>query len=243
MVQDVDFDFIDLDSPKDDEPIIIEDESDEEVHAEKVQSEELKETNDASATHPLFPKSIQIQELTNQVLLLQSQNQKLEKLKSKAEVEVAFLIAQPSFPNVKQLTELLVKSLKPKLSTLLTSYDFSKSLPTELKELLSKFNDLSREIKELNKYVEKLEVELPIPGQVSSFNDNIKTLDALPSLLSKVTKALDMFAQAVKQASPKASDQDVPSTGQAGTHPAEGEKNTKQATITQLVKQGAKKMV
>ncbi|GJU60983.1 hypothetical protein Tco_1238749 [Tanacetum coccineum] len=111
MVQDVDFDFMDLDSPKDDEPIIIQDESNEEVHAEK------------------------------------SQNQKLEKLKSQAEAEVAFLTVQPSFSNVEQLTKLLVKSLKPEMSTLLTSRDFSKSLPTKLKELPSKFNDLSGEIK------------------------------------------------------------------------------------------------
>ncbi|GKC30251.1 hypothetical protein Tco_1037545 [Tanacetum coccineum] len=111
MVQDVDFDFMDLDSPKDDEPIIIQDESNEEVHAEK------------------------------------SQNQKLEKLKSQAEAEVAFLIVQPSFSNVEQLTKLLVKSLKPEMSTLLISHDFSKSLPTKLKELPSKFNDLSGEIK------------------------------------------------------------------------------------------------
>nr|GEZ36002.1 hypothetical protein [Tanacetum cinerariifolium]GEZ50779.1 hypothetical protein [Tanacetum cinerariifolium] len=105
-------DHISSDSPKDDEPIIFQDESDEEVRAEK------------------------------------SRTQKLKKLKSKAEAEVAFLIAQPSFSNVEQLTKLLVKSLKLELSTRLTSYDFSKSLATELKELLFKFNDLSRDIKE-----------------------------------------------------------------------------------------------
>ncbi|GJT79799.1 hypothetical protein Tco_1054141 [Tanacetum coccineum] len=33
-------DFMDLDSPKDDEPIIVQDESDEQVYAEKVQPEE-----------------------------------------------------------------------------------------------------------------------------------------------------------------------------------------------------------
>ncbi|GKF86555.1 hypothetical protein Tco_0254382, partial [Tanacetum coccineum] len=38
-----------MDSPKDDEPIIFEDDSDEEVHVEKVQTEEPKETKDTSA--------------------------------------------------------------------------------------------------------------------------------------------------------------------------------------------------
>ncbi|GKD77708.1 hypothetical protein Tco_1340329, partial [Tanacetum coccineum] len=42
----------------------------------------------------------------------------------------------------------------------------------------------------------------------------IKTLDALPSLLSKVTEVLDRFTQVIEQASHKASDQGVPSTGQ-----------------------------
>ncbi|GKE60350.1 hypothetical protein Tco_1510717, partial [Tanacetum coccineum] len=42
LVQDVDFDFMDLNSPKGDEPIIIQDESDEEHHAEKSQNQKLK---------------------------------------------------------------------------------------------------------------------------------------------------------------------------------------------------------
>nr|GEV68362.1 retrovirus-related Pol polyprotein from transposon TNT 1-94 [Tanacetum cinerariifolium] len=170
------------------------------------------------------------------------------------------------------LIKLLVNSLKPELSKLLSSHDFSKSLPTMLKELPFKFNDLTREIKELKKHVHELEINLPgdlkeiltkldkcsstvsnltthvtelrtqkwkllanilsIPGQVSSVQAKIKTLDALPSLLSKVTKASNRFAQAVKQASHKAGGQSVPSAGQAGTHLAEGEKNIKQAKLT-----------
>ncbi|GJX52982.1 hypothetical protein Tco_0281351 [Tanacetum coccineum] len=196
LVPDLDADFMDLDSPEDDKPIIVEYEEEEEL------------------------KSI---------------------------AEIALISAQPSFPNVEQLTKLLVKSLKPELSTLLTCRNFSKSLATELKELPSKFNDLSREIKELKKYVEKLEVELPrnlkeISNKLEKFTSTIsslttqskiKTLDALLSLLSKVTKALDRFVQVVEQSSYKAGDQGVPSAGQVGTHPVEGEKNTKQATIPQ----------
>ncbi|GKG37309.1 hypothetical protein Tco_0447482, partial [Tanacetum coccineum] len=63
--------------------------------------------------------------------------------------EVAFFIAQPSYPNVTQLAELLVTSLKPELSHLLSSHNFRSSLPTELKELSSKFNEQTREVKEL----------------------------------------------------------------------------------------------
>nr|GEV49319.1 hypothetical protein [Tanacetum cinerariifolium] len=82
---------------------------------------------------------------------------------------------------------------------------------------------------------------LSVPCQVSSVQAKIKTLDVLPSLLNKVTEALDRFEQAVEHASQKAGDQGVPSAGQTGTHPVKGEKNTKQATITQLFKQKAKK--
>ncbi|GJX29746.1 hypothetical protein Tco_0237825 [Tanacetum coccineum] len=51
----------------------------------------------------------------------------------------------------------------------------------------------------------------------------------------------DKFAQAIELASQKAGDQGVPLAGHAGTHPAKGEKNTKQAIITQLFKQRTKK--
>ncbi|GJS56477.1 hypothetical protein Tco_0629839 [Tanacetum coccineum] len=175
LVLNLDVKFMDLDSPEDDQPIIVEDEEEEEVRAEKndakkVQLKKIKETKDASTSHPPSPRSIQLQELTNQVLLLQSQNSKLKREKIKAEAEIAFLSAQPTYPNV--------------------------SLLTELKELPSKFNDLTREIKELKKHVHELEIklwELPamflsVPGQVSSVQAKIKTLDALPSLLNKKDK-------------------------------------------------------
>ncbi|GJS11044.1 reverse transcriptase domain-containing protein [Tanacetum coccineum] len=161
MVPNLDVDFMDLDSPKDDQPIIFEDEEEEEVHARKDDVEK-------------------------------SQNLKLKKEKIIAEAEVAFLSAQTTYPNVEQLTELLVKSLSPELSKLLSSHNLSSSLLTKLKELPSKFNDLTREIEKLKKHVHELENELP--GDLKA---KIKTLDALPSLLSMVTEALDRFAQAV----------------------------------------------
>ncbi|GJT67573.1 hypothetical protein Tco_1019053 [Tanacetum coccineum] len=82
------------------------------------------------------------------VLLLKSLNLKLKQEKDKAEAEVAFLNAKPLYPNVNQLTELLVPSIKLEISKLLSSHEFSSSLPDELKELPLKINALSREVKE-----------------------------------------------------------------------------------------------
>ncbi|GKB33798.1 hypothetical protein Tco_0873199 [Tanacetum coccineum] len=143
-----------------------------------------------------------------------SQKHKLELEKNKAEAEAALLKAQPSFPNVEQLKELLVKSLKTEFLNILSAHDFSSSLPTELKDLPSKLNELTGEVKGLKKQVHELEIELPgnlieIPTKLDDFTKNVtsltsqvasvqaklKTLDALPSLLLNVTQALNKFAQ------------------------------------------------
>ncbi|GJT15209.1 hypothetical protein Tco_0873915 [Tanacetum coccineum] len=84
------------------------------------------------------------------------------------------LKAQPSFPNVGQLNELLVKSLTAKFSKILSAHDFSSSLPTELKDLPSKFNELTEEVKGLKQQVHELELELPgelkdIPSKLEDF--------------------------------------------------------------------------
>nr|GEV22354.1 hypothetical protein [Tanacetum cinerariifolium] len=63
---------------------------------------------DGLGTPPPSPKSIKIQELISQVLLLQTQNIKLEKEKDVVEAEIALSSAQPLFLNVQQLTKLLV---------------------------------------------------------------------------------------------------------------------------------------
>ncbi|GJZ62836.1 hypothetical protein Tco_0619257 [Tanacetum coccineum] len=119
------------DSPPD-EPIIISDESEEE--------EEVEKDKDIEATS--------------------HDKEELEQGKAKVKAEVASIKAMPSYPDIHQLTELLVTSLKPKLSKLLASHDFASCLPTELKELPSKITGLSREIKELNKHVSDMEIEL-----------------------------------------------------------------------------------
>ncbi|GJS14240.1 hypothetical protein Tco_0408712 [Tanacetum coccineum] len=117
--------FISLDSLED-EPIIITDES------EKEEAERYEDTHTTSHDVP---------------------NIKLKQQKEKAEAEVAFLKSQHMYPNVNQLTELLVTSLKPELSKILASHVFDSSIPPELKELPSKITELSGEVKELTKNV------------------------------------------------------------------------------------------
>nr|GEY45964.1 uncharacterized mitochondrial protein AtMg00810-like [Tanacetum cinerariifolium] len=60
-----------------------------------------------------------------------------------------------------KLIGLLVNSLKPKISKLLTNHDFSSYIPTKLKELPSKNIDINGAVGEIKKYVDELEVEIP----------------------------------------------------------------------------------
>ncbi|GKD50791.1 hypothetical protein Tco_1279767 [Tanacetum coccineum] len=118
--------FKDLDSPEDDHVIVVDDsDEDEEVEVHTTTNAETKDTS--------------------------SQKHKLELEKNKAEAEAALLEAQPTFLNVGQLNELLVKSLQTEFSKILSAHDFSSSLPTELKDLPSKFNELTEEVKGLKK--------------------------------------------------------------------------------------------
>ncbi|GKC00634.1 hypothetical protein Tco_0986770 [Tanacetum coccineum] len=218
-------------------------------------------------THPPSPKLAQMQELMAQVQLLQSQKDELEQQKVKAEAEAASLKARPLYPDINQLTGLLVTSLKPELSKLLASHDFASCLPNALKELPSKFTEL---VKELKKHVQDMEIELPrdlkeiptkletftstisclssqvvelkniqwelpaefqaLPSQVSSFQEKLKTLDSLPSLLNKVIDTLNKFSTMVEHAS-GATTKDVPSAGQATASLAERENNINPATM------------
>ncbi|GJZ05122.1 hypothetical protein Tco_0538397, partial [Tanacetum coccineum] len=113
--------------------------------------------------------------------MLQCQNLKLKQQKEKTEAEVAFLKAQPLYPNVNHLTELLVTSLKPELSNLLASHNFGSSIPTELKELPSKITELYGEVKELKKHVQEMEIELPgdlkdIPNKLETFTSTVSSI-------------------------------------------------------------------
>ncbi|GKC65282.1 hypothetical protein Tco_1097880 [Tanacetum coccineum] len=130
LVSNVQPSFKDLDSPKDDPIIVVDDNN---------KDEEAKEVHATTNSQKHKPK--------------------LEK--NKAEVEAALLKAQPSFSNVGQLNELLVKSLQNELSKILSAHDSSSSLPTKLKDLPSKFNELTEDVKGLKKQVHELEIELP----------------------------------------------------------------------------------
>ncbi|GJY30744.1 hypothetical protein Tco_0414239 [Tanacetum coccineum] len=214
------------------------------IHQQQGMDDETKNTSfvhistdlDSPEDDPVIVIDDNDEDEEDEVLIPQSQKHKLELKKHKAEakVEAALLKAQPSFPNVGRLNELLVKSLQTKFLKILSAYDFSSSLPIKLNDLSSKFNELTEEVKGLKKQWE-LPVEfISVPLQVEMVQAKLKTLDALPSLLNKVTNALNQFAQAI--ASKKTRDTSVPSAGQAGTQPAEGEKNTNQATISHLQK-------
>ncbi|GJU03419.1 hypothetical protein Tco_1113757 [Tanacetum coccineum] len=87
-----------------------------------------------------------------------------------------------------QLKELLVKSLKTEFSNILFTHDFSSSLPTELKDLPSKFNGLTEEVKVLKNQVHNLEIELPgelkeIPPKLEGFT---KTATSLTSQVDEL---------------------------------------------------------
>ncbi|GJR66767.1 hypothetical protein Tco_0012832 [Tanacetum coccineum] len=117
------------------------------------------------------------------VHLLQSQKEELEKAKLKREAEVVSMKTKPSYPDINQLTELLVTSLKPELSKLLASHDFASCLPTKLKKLPSKITGLSEEIKELKQHIKDMEIELlgdliEIPTKLESFTSTISSLSS-----------------------------------------------------------------
>ncbi|GJY48550.1 hypothetical protein Tco_0438506 [Tanacetum coccineum] len=235
LVTNVKDDFMDLDSPKDDPIIVVEEsEVDDEVDKDEgIHSTSNVETEDTSASKPPSYRSIQLQELTNQVLILQSQKHKLEHEKNKAKTKVALLTAQPSFRNVEQLNELLVKSLHTEFSKTLFAHDFSSSLPTELKELPTKrferdspkLEDFTKTVISLTSQVAELKTlqwELPakflsVLTQIETVQAKLKTLDALPSFLNKVTKALNQFAQNIASTSKRTEDASVPSASQAST--------------------------
>ncbi|GKA58025.1 retrovirus-related pol polyprotein from transposon TNT 1-94 [Tanacetum coccineum] len=142
----------------------------------------------------------------------------------------------PLYPDVNHLTELLVASLKPELSKLLASHNFTSCLLTELKELPSKITELSRDVKELKKHLRDIEIKLSgylkeIPKKLETFTSTIS------SFTSQVTDTLNRFATNMENASLKATDKSVPSAGQANPSPAEGEKNTNDVDNVNLKQQ------
>nr|GEU34110.1 hypothetical protein [Tanacetum cinerariifolium] len=195
LVSNVQPSFKDLDSPEDYPVIIIEESCKEE---NKIHATENVETEDTSVPKSSSPKSSLIQELTNQVLILQPQKNKLELEKNKA--EATFLKAQPSFPNVEQLKELLVKSLKTKLLNILSTTDFSSSLPTESKDIPSKLNEFTEEI---------LKDQQWYRSQVSKFSKhNVYSTKAILGVQSVSGKKLHVYGH-LEVIAVKRSDQEL----------------------------------
>ncbi|GKC93290.1 hypothetical protein Tco_1158732, partial [Tanacetum coccineum] len=128
--------------------------------------------------------------------------------------------------------------------TLVPKSSSPSSLPTELKDLPSKFNELTEEVKGLKKQVHELEIELPedlkeIPSKLEDFTKTVTRLTSqvvemktlqweLPAEFLSVPSQVEMAIE-----SKKTRDTSVLSASQAGTQPAEEEKNLNQATISQ----------
>ncbi|GJV77787.1 hypothetical protein Tco_1509371 [Tanacetum coccineum] len=113
-----------------------------------------------------------------------------------------------------------------------------KSLPGDLKEIPKKLETFTSTISSLTSQVAELKTLqwellaefLGLPNQIYSVQEKLKTLDAVPSLLNKVIDTLNRFATSVENVSSNATDKSVPLAGHANVSPAEGEKNTNQAT-------------
>ncbi|GJY44277.1 hypothetical protein Tco_0432490 [Tanacetum coccineum] len=122
----------------------------------------------------------------------------------------------PHPPSLKsaQIQELMAQGDLEEIPTKLETFTIS-SLTSQVAKLKNIQWDLLAEFQD-------------IPTLVSSVQTKLKTLDSLPSLLSKVTQTLDRFTTVVDNAS-RATTKDVPSAGQATASPAEGDKNTKDA--------------
>ncbi|GJY92157.1 hypothetical protein Tco_0507939 [Tanacetum coccineum] len=151
----------------------------------------------------------------------------------------------------------LVLPPRPSSKTIKIQEFFNHPFPMWNSSLSYWFDEISRAVIDLKKYVEGLEIEIPrdlkeTPEKLDEFWSTVlgltkqlsklKVLDALQSHLNKVTEALNKFATAIRLASNITSDQSVPLAGQADTHPTEGKKNTQQATITQLFQRRIEKV-
>ncbi|GKC49642.1 hypothetical protein Tco_1072387 [Tanacetum coccineum] len=112
-------------------------------------------------------------------------------------------------------------------------------------DILNKLNGFTKALFAHTTKIEKPEefkLEFPndllaLPDKLSHITSDVaklKVLDAIPNIMNKVTASLDRFVDAISSASQKDEPSNVPSAGQAATHPAEGEKNTNQVTIIQL---------
>nr|GEU40427.1 hypothetical protein [Tanacetum cinerariifolium] len=116
------------------------------------------------------------------------------------------------------------------------------SLPTELKDIPCKFNELTEEVKELKKQVCELEIKLPgdlkeIPAKLKDFTKPVTSLTSQVAELKTLQwkLPLEFLLLPVQVASVQAKLKTLDALpGQADTMLAEREKNTNQATTPSL---------
>ncbi|GJW33070.1 hypothetical protein Tco_0053102 [Tanacetum coccineum] len=169
--------------------------------------------------------SIKLEDLAKLVLLVQPSFKDLDS------PEMIMLLLLMILMKTRKIKFMMLQMMKLKTLQFLIPYlsllKFrslpTSSLPTDLKDLPSKFNEMTEEVKGLKKQVHKLENELPgdlkeiltklkdFTKTVASVQAKLKTLDALP--------------------------------GQADTRPTEGDKDTNQATISQIFQRRANKNI
>ncbi|GKA29620.1 RNA-directed DNA polymerase like protein, partial [Tanacetum coccineum] len=208
--------FID-DEDQEDEPFIVPKENSEE-HAKRNKDTHAKPK--ITSVPPPSPTLVQIQELQAQILLLKSQNHKLEQDKER-------LFSIPT-----ELKELPIKITAlsgevHELNTHIQEFEIKlpevfNEIPQKLETFSSTISSLTTQVAELKKHMWELPKEfLALPGQISSIQTHIMTLEALPCIFHNVTDTLNRFASILN-----AHNKGVPSAGKSTTSPAEGEKNT-----------------
>ncbi|GKE50434.1 hypothetical protein Tco_1481692, partial [Tanacetum coccineum] len=192
--------FFTLDAPTN-EPIIVTDKSEEE-EAEKHKEAHAASHNkpvDTSASHPPFPKSVQLQELKDQLLV------------TSLKPELSNLLASHDFASSIP-SEL--KELPSKITT----------LSGEIQELRRHVQGMEIELPD---FKWELPAEfLALPSQILSIYAKLQTLDTLTSLLNKVSNTLTRFSSIMENASHTAKSKGVSLVGPTTASPAEEEKNT-----------------
>nr|GEY41951.1 hypothetical protein [Tanacetum cinerariifolium] len=139
------------------------------------------DTKDTSVPPTPSPKSDQIQELIAQVHLLQSQKEELEQAKEKAEGEVASMKATPSYPDINQLTELLITEISGEIKELKQHVrDMEIELPVDLLKIPTKPKTFTSTISS-----PFIPATSPTEGEKNTKDAGINLKDELIDLLGK----------------------------------------------------------
>ncbi|GKA47780.1 retrovirus-related pol polyprotein from transposon TNT 1-94 [Tanacetum coccineum] len=193
LVKNVEVDFMDLDSPEDDAPIIIQDKDEEEVHTKKGDAEKL---------------------------LVKSLTSELSKLLSSYDFSNSLPTKLKELPfKFNDLTR-EIKELKKHVHELEIELPGDmKEIPTKLEKFTSTISSRTIQVSELKTLQWELPTEfLFIPDQILFVQAKINTLDALPSLLLKVTKVLNRPTNSMVESSKKKKLKKFDFVSEAGDH-------------------------